>query len=99
GSTGFTFAVVAIRARSSKCLLRSAHCVFRSSSPANRSHDERIFPSQLDFFHLMADHKAFALAQRVFHLVHADFYSQHLAPVRHGKPKYSVVLRGTTRPE
>jgi hypothetical protein len=55
------FAVVAIRARSNKCLLRSAYCVVRASSPAKGLGDERIFPSQLDFLHLMMDNESFTL--------------------------------------
>jgi hypothetical protein len=66
------FPVVLIRG-SLQCLLRSAHYVLRSSSPTNRSDHERIFPSQLDFFHLMADHTAFTLTQRILHPVQTDF--------------------------
>src|SRR6516225_3265355 len=39
------------------------------------------------------------LTQRVFHVLLADFDFQHLAAVRQGEPKYSVVLRRTARPE
>jgi hypothetical protein len=55
-----------------------------------------MFPSELYFFRFMADHKAFAVAQHIFHLLQTDFDFQHLAAVRQGKPKYSVVLRRTT---
>jgi hypothetical protein len=41
----------------------------RYSSPADWPHGERIFPGQLKFFCFMTDHQAFALAQRILHLV------------------------------
>src|SRR5262249_17233597 len=37
----------------------------QSSPPTNGPDGQRIFPSQLDFWHFMADHKAFALTQPV----------------------------------
>src|SRR6516162_6850991 len=37
--------------------------------PADRPDRDRIFPTQPNFFCFMAYHKAFALTQRVFHLV------------------------------
>ena len=39
------------------------------STSAYRADGKRIFPSQLEFFRLVADHEAFAVAQRVLHLV------------------------------
>jgi hypothetical protein len=46
------------------------------SHPADRPDCHRILGSQLKFFRFMADHKAFALAQRVLHLVQTDFHFQ-----------------------
>jgi hypothetical protein len=43
------------------------------SSPADWPLGERIFPGQLKFFRFMTDHQAFALAQRILHLVYTDF--------------------------
>ena len=57
------------------------HCRNQSSPPANRTDGERIFPSQLDFFRFMADHKAFTFTQRVLHPVQTNFDFQHLAVV------------------
>jgi hypothetical protein len=59
----------------------------------------RMFPSQLDLFSFMADHNGFALTQRVFDFFLANFDFQHLAAIRHWKPKYRVVLRRAARPE
>src|SRR5215469_5877750 len=70
-----------------------------SSPPADRPHDHGIFSTQLDFFRFVADHKAFALAQRVFHSLQTDFDFQYLAAIRHRKPKYSVVLGRAPGPE
>ena len=58
-----------------------------------------MFPSQLNFFRFMADHEAFALTERVFHLFQTDFDFQPLAAICHRKPKYTVFLRRTTWPE
>src|SRR5262245_14125586 len=71
----------------------------RSSPPANGPDGQRIFASQLDLLHFMADHKAFTLTQRVPHLLQTDFDFQKLAAVRQGKSKYSVVLRRAAWPE
>jgi hypothetical protein len=53
----------------------------RSSPPANWPDSQRMFSSQLDFLHFMADHKAFTLPQRVLHLVQTDFDFQQLPAV------------------
>src|SRR5262249_40404109 len=58
-----------------------------------------MFPSGLYFFRFMADHKAFAFTQRIFHLLQTDFHFQHVAAVRDGKAKYSVVLRRSAWPD
>src|SRR5215469_14374293 len=60
---------------------------------------QRMLPSQIDLFGFMADHKGFALTQRVFDFFLANFDFQHLAAIRHWKPKYRVVLRRATWPE
>src|SRR5215471_16912209 len=70
-----------------------------SSPPADRPGRDRVLPSELNFFRFMADHKAFALTERVFHLVQTNLDFQPLAAVRHRKPKYGVVLGRTTWPE
>jgi hypothetical protein len=41
-----------------------------------------MFPSELYVFGFIADHKAFALMQRLFHFLQTDFHFQHLAAVR-----------------
>ena len=78
---------------------RSAFEIRSSSSPTDCPHRQRIFPSQLNFFCFMADHKAFAFTERVFHLFQTDFDFQPLAAICHRKPKCSAFLRGATWPE
>jgi len=53
----------------------------RPSFPTNRPDGNRIFPSQFDFFHFMADYQAFTFTQRVLHRVQADLDFQHLAVI------------------
>ena len=55
-----------------------------------------MLPRELNVFCFMTDHKAFALSQRVFHILPADFDFQDMTAVRERKPKYSIVLRRTT---
>jgi hypothetical protein len=43
---------------------------------------DRTFSSQLHFFLFVADHKVFALAQRVLNVLSTDFDFQHLSAVR-----------------
>jgi hypothetical protein len=57
---------------------------------ADRPHGDWMFRSELDLFRFMSDHKAVALEQGVFHVVRTDFDLQHLAAVRHGKPKRGI---------
>jgi hypothetical protein len=51
------------------------------SAPAHRPDGKRIFPSELEFFRLVADHQALAVAQRVLHFVQTDFDLQQLAAI------------------
>src|SRR6516165_1980862 len=49
--------------------LRNHSTATDPNPPADRPDRDRIFPTQPNFFCFMAYHKAFALTQRVFHLV------------------------------
>ena len=44
-----------------------------------------MLPSELNVFSFMTDHKAFALSQRVFHILAADFDFQDMTAVRERK--------------
>src|SRR4030095_16475747 len=71
----------------------------RSLPPTDRPDSQRMFWGQLDVFRFMADHKTFALTQRVCHRLQTDLDLQHLPAVGQGKLQYRVVLRRAPWPE
>src|SRR5215469_2482807 len=68
-------------------------------APAHWTDRSRLFPSERNFLGFVADCQTFALTQRVFDFFLANFDFQHLAAIRHRKPKYRVVFRRAARPE